>query len=442
VGKAWHPERELLSALADGELGPEEGKYAGLHAVGCAECTAQVASFSSLDHALAAPTREELAWEALKRDLAALPSGAPSYRTDAAIAALTKEPPRARPRTWLPVPAPIGLRVAAAAAVVFAIVVGLIPTGTPPDQAEAPAQAEAYVAGVQQAVLHSKSNTLYVLRTEQGAVAAVNATTYEPRAVIAVGGRPSALALNLVRDTVLVLDSTAKTITEIDTNANRIIGSASVEISGTPTTMAVNETSGEIVVTSIPLPPSGPRPAPPTPGAPAPAGQVAILDTVTKKLEQITSVDVAPSLVVPDPAGRQTLLVSPEATTVVDASYRPIMSVAGGIAAAFDLKRKDWFAVLGADGAGSKLTFVGDNVPAALQLEGAPSAIAPMPDGGFAVLVAKGAGGRIYDAHVAEIAWRAGARTVVTDNVRHFASLRRLGIRVQSAREFVRETKL
>jgi len=35
-------------------------------------------------------------------------------------------------------------------------------------------------------------------------------------------------------------------------------------------------------------------------------------------------------------------------------------------------------------------------VPAALQLEGAPSAIAPMPDGGFAVLVAKGAGGRIY----------------------------------------------
>jgi len=33
------------------------------------------------------------------------------------------------------------------------------------------------------------------------------------------------------------------------------------------------------------------------------------------------------------------------------------------------------------------------------------------------------AGGRIYDAHIAEIARRAGSRTVLTDNRRHFTVL-------------------
>jgi predicted nucleic acid-binding protein len=40
------------------------------------------------------------------------------------------------------------------------------------------------------------------------------------------------------------------------------------------------------------------------------------------------------------------------------------------------------------------------------------------------------AGGRFYDAHIAEVARRAGARLVVTDNVRHFSALRAHGIRV------------
>jgi predicted nucleic acid-binding protein len=40
------------------------------------------------------------------------------------------------------------------------------------------------------------------------------------------------------------------------------------------------------------------------------------------------------------------------------------------------------------------------------------------------------AGGRLYDAHIAETARRAGARLVVTDNVRHFSVLRAHGIRV------------
>jgi predicted nucleic acid-binding protein len=49
------------------------------------------------------------------------------------------------------------------------------------------------------------------------------------------------------------------------------------------------------------------------------------------------------------------------------------------------------------------------------------------------------AGGRIYDAHIAEIARLAGARTVVTDNRRHFISLMRHGIRVMSTEEFAGE---
>ena len=40
------------------------------------------------------------------------------------------------------------------------------------------------------------------------------------------------------------------------------------------------------------------------------------------------------------------------------------------------------------------------------------------------------AGGRLYDAHIAEAARRAGARLVVTDNVRHFSGFRAHGIPV------------
>lgn len=40
------------------------------------------------------------------------------------------------------------------------------------------------------------------------------------------------------------------------------------------------------------------------------------------------------------------------------------------------------------------------------------------------------AGGRLYDAHIAETAHGAGARLVVTDNVRDFSGLRLHGVRV------------
>ncbi|MBI4445602.1 MAG: PIN domain-containing protein [Acidobacteria bacterium] len=49
------------------------------------------------------------------------------------------------------------------------------------------------------------------------------------------------------------------------------------------------------------------------------------------------------------------------------------------------------------------------------------------------------AGGRIYDAHIAEIARLAGARIVVTDNRRHFTALIRHGVRVLRSGEFAGE---
>jgi predicted nucleic acid-binding protein len=46
-------------------------------------------------------------------------------------------------------------------------------------------------------------------------------------------------------------------------------------------------------------------------------------------------------------------------------------------------------------------------------------------------------GGRIYDAHIAEIARAVGASVVVTDNRRHFLSALRYGIRVETPVEFL-----
>ena len=47
------------------------------------------------------------------------------------------------------------------------------------------------------------------------------------------------------------------------------------------------------------------------------------------------------------------------------------------------------------------------------------------------------AGGRIYDAHIAEIARAVGADVVVTDNRPHFLSALRYGLRVETPAEFL-----
>ncbi len=52
------------------------------------------------------------------------------------------------------------------------------------------------------------------------------------------------------------------------------------------------------------------------------------------------------------------------------------------------------------------------------------------------------AGGRVYDAHIAEVARAGGARRVVTDNRRHFLTLLRHGVVVLTASEFAAEAGL
>jgi len=47
------------------------------------------------------------------------------------------------------------------------------------------------------------------------------------------------------------------------------------------------------------------------------------------------------------------------------------------------------------------------------------------------------AGGRIYDAHITEVARAAGANVVVTDNRRHFLAALRHGIRIETPTEFL-----
>jgi len=50
-------------------------------------------------------------------------------------------------------------------------------------------------------------------------------------------------------------------------------------------------------------------------------------------------------------------------------------------------------------------------------------------------------GGRIYDAHIAEIARAAGAEVVVTDNRRHFLSALRYEMRIETPGEFLARVK-
>jgi predicted nucleic acid-binding protein len=51
------------------------------------------------------------------------------------------------------------------------------------------------------------------------------------------------------------------------------------------------------------------------------------------------------------------------------------------------------------------------------------------------------AGGRIYDAHIADVARAAGAPVIITDNRRHFLAALRYGIRVETPTEFLAGSK-
>jgi anti-sigma factor RsiW/sugar lactone lactonase YvrE len=352
--------RPLISAHLDGELDGEDATVAVTHLAGCAGCREDV-----------------LRWSVADLAIAALPAARPSARVDAAIAALGQEPRGLRlPRVAWPVPA-----VGVAAALSIAIVISLSLTPARPR-----ADNVTLVAAVQQSVLNPQTGILYVLHPENGTVAALDAVTFAQRMIITVGGRPIALALDAATNTILVLDATAKTVTAIDGTANTVSGSTAVtEIPGVPTSLLVDP-SGKLVVTSV-VAPAGSAPQGPS------IGVVSVYGAGTKKLESVKQVDVAAQLVVIEPSGRRALLVSAEKTTLVDAAtYQPLASATGGVSAAFAATGDD-FAVLSSSPDGARVSFA--RRPNSVAIQGAARAIAPLPDGGFAVLTDVQQQGRI-----------------------------------------------
>ena len=416
-----HLEIELLSALADGELDLSAMRDAKPHLESCADCSAQLASFRRLDDVLLSPaglscagarelrsalldgeltldeaaiaTRhldacascrgEQAAWAAVDMELKGLPTSMPSAATDARVARLVAPAPK--PRFPLAGPTalrPLALRGAVAIAVVLAILIGLVP-GAGPEQAQpAPEAQTAFVAGVQQVVLYSATNTLYVLQTAVSAVDAVDASSYALRARINVGGKPTALALTA--SSILVLDPSERSLVEIDPQSNTVVATTQINVAGTLTSMQVDPNNGRVIVSAIADQPAGAVPTPIVTTAEN-TGVVAVFDPTTKKVEVVSTVDVAPKLVVTDTSGKQTLLVSSSATTVVGANYKKIRTLPGGVSAAFG--RSDRIAILSPDPLGAILYLFGDGAPGPLRLLGAPLAVTSVPDVGFAVLL-------------------------------------------------------
>jgi anti-sigma factor RsiW len=357
---------EVLSAGLDRETGEGEQAAAQRHLADCQECRASVGT-----------------WSELAATLKALPIVAPSARIDDAIYAIA----RSR-RTYGPAPVRgIAARALIAVTAVFAVIVTSLGTGGAAPQTAAlpnPASERAIVASIQQIVFNSRNNTVYVLDIAGAAVDAREPGTNQLKTRIQVGGEPTALALNLVANRVLVLDSMQKRVTEIDAASNTVVGATTVAVTGTPTSISVDPSTNNIVVTT-------------TTKSPAPgtsAGSVAVINSDTKQLETIREFSVAPRLVVPDQLGHRSALVTSEHTEIVDSSYKILAVLPGGVSAAFS-KGSDNVAVLSASGPDSLLTFSGFIAPEALKLTGAPRAITALPDGGYLVFVDLGGRGSV-----------------------------------------------
>jgi streptogramin lyase/anti-sigma factor RsiW len=424
-----HLTSEELSALLDAELEPTAELRARQHLVECASCAAEYAFSVRLDAELRQPpvlscgsvlellsashdrqadeaeqaaARRHFAtcgdcrlmvqnWVAVTESLRALPAAMPSARVDGAIRDLVypRRAPRAAPRTTpLPGLAARGLIVVTA---VVAIVVAGLTSGTRAPTIALPAlptyaPERVLVAAMQQAVFNPNNNTLYVLDVAGAAVDAREPATNDLKARIAVGGEPTALALYESANTILVLDASQKRVTEIDAASNTVIGATTVAVTGTPTSISVDPNAGKILVTTVSTPSS--------PAEKSPAGAVAVINGTTKQLETVREIEVAPRLVVPDPNRSRTALVSANATTIVDSSYKVIETLPGGVSAAFS-RRGEFIAVLSASGTGSVLRFIGLDSPADVKFDGSPRAMTALPDGGYLVFVVGGDLGRV-----------------------------------------------
>ncbi len=362
-----------LSAIVDGEPTLGERQLAAAHLADCRDCRQTKTALRNAD-----------------RLLLLLPSAAPSRRVDAYIATLGQPAQRAAFR-----PVPFAFRSAGVLALAVLLAIGstLFQAAAPiADQAQS--SDVALVAAIQHVVFDARSNTLYLLDTERAEVSAVDATTQSERARVSVGGRPTALAISAQSNRVLVLDATSKRLTEIDTTSHEIVATSTLVVTGTPTSLQVDPTNGRIVVASVSAAAANAAPAAST-STTSSTGHVTFIDPVSKQVESVRAVDVAPQLVVLDAKGTQAVLLSASETTLVDAAtYRSVDKLPGGVAAAFDATGGQ-LAVLSADGAGSKVTFRGSGLPASLSLAGRPITLIAMPTGGFAALVERGTGGEI-----------------------------------------------
>ena len=356
---------EVVSAGLDRETGEGEQTAAQRHLAGCADCRASLET-----------------WAGLTTAIQALPIIAPSARVDDAIYAIART---RTPRRPVPVRG-IAARALVAVTAVFAIVIASLATGAPPQtaQVQAPSAETGTVASAQQIVFNLRNNTIYVLDVAGAAVDAREPGTNDLKTRIPVGGKPTALALNEVANRVLVLDSLDKRVTEIDAASNTVVAATTVAVAGTPTSISVDPATNNIVVTT-------------TTKSPAPgtsAGSVAVINSTTNQLETVREFSVAPRLVVPDQQGHRSALVTSDRTEIVDASYKVIATLPGGVSAAFS-KRSDNIAVLSASGSDSLVTFSGFVAPADLRLAGVPRAMTALPDGGYLVLVDVGGRGRV-----------------------------------------------
>src|SRR5436309_5628237 len=354
---------ELLSASFDDQASQPERAVAERHLSSCEACRGEVQLWGTVGYVLRT-----------------LPAGRPSARVDQAIARLANPPRRIRIPAF-PVLAP---RLAIAAAAIVAVILSGLPL------AQAPAGTDAQtgndrvvVAAAHQIVYNAKNNTLYQLDIPAAAVNALEPGSNDLKAHIPVGGEPIRLTLNEAANTILVLDAVQKRVTEIDAATNMVIGATTVDVTGTPTAINVDN-SGKILVTSVSAPAA----------SAAPGGTVSVLDSTTKQLEVVRDIDVAPRMVVVDPLSNQAVLVSPSLTKLVDSSYKVIATLPGGVAAAFS-RRGDGVAVLSPTGVDTTINFAGAFAPAALTLKGSPRAITALKEGGYLVLLQIDGQGRV-----------------------------------------------
>src|SRR6266850_698339 len=444
-----HLSPEHLSAYLDGEITPAEAHKASGHLRDCAECSQALAAYSGLDGLIAAPPalacaaaqpflsaeldgeldREESAIAAFHRAscrscradvqkwargddvVAALPASRPSARVDAAIAGLGRKPVARIPRlggAWA-VPT-----MALATALSLIVVLSLPSAG--PTVSQTQDLGALYLASAQQSVLDTSTGTLYVLKGDS--VAAFDSQTLAAKGTISVGGKPSALALNVVKGTLVVLDSSNKTVTEIDASLSKVTSSTTVAVAGTPTALQV-DTKGNFVVTSVPAAPG------------STTGVISTFSGDTKVLESVKEVDVAPQIIVPEPNGKRALLVSPSATTLVDAStYAPLATAPGGVAAAW-AATGDNFAILANGASGATVTYARSG--GSIIVGGTPHAITSLPGGGFAVLADSGSRGAITVINpgnsLATLDVPANARNLAYDpNTRQFSVIGASGV--------------